>query len=522
MMRVVAVSDKVDTAIDRLCKGVMPYHSNIDYQVCDVHPKRPSPEQLARFQLIAQSADIIDFQYFRTAQMLLDKFDWLYDKKLILTHNNAYSWSEDKWGWAFANCAANKTIESQLKKQGSPNVHHIPLAVEPSFWQFNHDWEPNKRVIMVANRIESKKGILEVAIACNDLGLDFCLVGAISDPTYFHSILQTGRVEFHENISDEQLRDLYYKSTIHVCNSVDNFESGTLPILEAMLCGIPVLTRKVGHVNDFYDEKNVRLLTGEPNDIAGIKYHLESLLNDKKKLEEQRQNGWNTAKNFNMERRAYEYQRLYRSTKEGEAVSIIIPIYDKPETIRACLNAAANQDYENIELIVCDDNSLEAGNRELVTDFAKTVDCPVRYINTGHDDYGIARARNMGVIEATGDILVFCDQRMIMKPDCVSKFVDNLVEKTWLFGKKGADKDTFVENLSCVSRTELIDAGMFNERINKYGGQSQELRGRMRSQGFRMIYLPEAEAIPMGKSSNKNRKKQDIYEMKNILWKLGL
>jgi len=42
---------------------------------------------------------------------------------------------------------------------------------------------------MVANRIESKKGILQVAIACADLGLTFVLVGAISDMGYMQAIM---------------------------------------------------------------------------------------------------------------------------------------------------------------------------------------------------------------------------------------------------------------------------------------------------------------------------------------------
>ena len=519
MIKVVAVSDKVDTAIDRLCKGVAPYHSNLDYTVCDVHPKKPDELQLQRFEDAARTADIIDFQYFRTAQMLLERYDWLKDKKLILTHNNAYSWSEDTWDWAFANCAANKTIEGQLKKQGSPNVHHIPLATDPTFWEFNQEWQPNKRVIMVANRIESKKGILQVAIACADLGLTFVLVGAISDMGYMQAIMATGNVEFYEQIPDEKLKELYYNSTIHVCNSVDNFESGTLPILEAMQCGVPVLTRPVGHVIDFKDGKNVTILDGEPDDVEGIKKKLTNMLNDKKGLEEQRQAGWNTAKGYNMERRAYEYQRLYRSTVEGEAVSVIVPVYDKPETIRACLNAIAEQTYKNIEIIAVDDLGK---NESLIADIAKTMSIPVRYINNAQGDYGLARARNRGIIEATGDILVFCDQRMIMLPDAIDTFVKNLVPKTWLFGHKGADKDTFVENFSCVSRTEIIEAGMFNERIDRYGGMSQEIRARTRQQGFIHQYIPQAKCIAMGKSSNKNRKKADILAMKNLLWKVGL
>lgn len=538
MLKVVCVVDKMGTALDRLAKGVMPYHSNLDYVVVDVHPKRPDLEQLGRFEREARDADIIDWQYFRTAEMLRDKYDWLKDKKQILTHNNPYSIAESNWDGYDHVVANNHTIKLGLEKimhNPAKRLSFIPLATDPTFWEFNFDWRPNSRVIMVANRIESKKGILEVAIACGDLGLTFILVGAVSDREYFYSVMQTGNVEFHEQVSDKQLRDLYYGSTVHVCNSVDNFESGTLPILEAMQCGIPVLSRKIGHVPDIDNGKNIKILDCASSDVIEITRQLENMINDKKGLEEQREAGWKTAKDFNMERRAYAYQRLYRSLLEGEPVSIIVPVYDKPETIRACLNAIAEQDYPNIEVLVCDDsgNDVEGVNMKLVSDFAKTVSFPVRYIETfvknaynlvdeSFQDYGLARARNMGIIEATGDVLIFCDQRQIMEKDAVSQFVKNLVPKTWLFGNKGANKQNFVENFSCVSRTDIIEAGMFNERITAYGGMSQEIRSRTRQQGFRHVYVPEAKALAMGKSSNKNRKKMEILAMKNLLWKVGL
>lgn len=61
MLKVLAVVDKTGTALDRLAKGVVQYHSNLDYSVVDVHPKRPDDSQLARFEELAREADIIDF-----------------------------------------------------------------------------------------------------------------------------------------------------------------------------------------------------------------------------------------------------------------------------------------------------------------------------------------------------------------------------------------------------------------------------------------------------------------------------
>lgn len=523
MLKVVSVSDKVGTAIDRLCRGVAKYHTNLEYIVCDVHPKRPDPEQLARFEQEAKTADIIDWQYYRTADMLRERYPWLEGKKNVLTHNNAYSHRERDWNDYDMVVANNNTLHKELSQITQAPLEYVPLTVDADFWKFNTEWSKNDRILMVANRIESKKGILPVAIACADAGLKFVLVGSISDRNYFEAIMQTGRVEFHENISDEDLRNLYYSSALHVCNSVDNFESGTLPILEAMLCGTPVLTRRVGHVPDLYNDINIKILNSEDNeDTRYIKSEIEKILYDEKALQEQRRAGWETAKARNHERRAYEYQKLYRKLISPQhPVSVIVPIYNKPEIVRQCFEGISNQTYKNIEVIFSDDDP--EGSENLVKDLAKFSQFPVRYIYTAkpENDYGLARARNRGVIEATGDILVFCDQRIIMEPNAIEELVKGLDSNTWVFGDKEGKK-AFIENFSAIFRKDLIKAGMFNERIDRYGGMSQEIRSRINKQGMVTKLIPTAKAKPAGKSRNKWTKLDDIIKIKNVLYKLGL
>jgi glycosyltransferase involved in cell wall biosynthesis len=256
------------------------------------------------------------------------------------------------------------------------------------------------------------------------------------------------------------------------------------------------------------------------------------MIGDKKKLSEQRDKAWQTAKSRSFERRAYLYQKLYREVLNPNetSVSVVVPVYDKPEIIRKCLNAIAEQTHKNIEVIVCDD-SLEGESFSLIRDFAKYVSLPVRYMNTAEvvvgdvdyiKDYGLARGRNAATIEATGEVMVYCDQRMIMEPNAIEEFLKYLAPRKWLFGNKGGNKTTFIENFSCINRGDIINAGMFNERITLYGGMSQELRERMKMQGIQTEYVASAKATPTGKSSNRNKKRADIIKMKNKLFKMGM
>lgn len=530
MFKVVSISDKTGTAIDRLCKVVAPFHKNIDYVVIDVHPKRPDAAQLQRVEQECRTADVIDYQYFRTAEMLRKKYPWLKEIPSVLTHNNPYSIKESDWNSYQAVIGNNLSITKDLESITQSRLEHIPIVVDPFFWQFNDNYKFNKSVIMVANRIESKKGILPVAKACKELGIKMQLVGAISQPDYFREIIDTGVVHFAQECTDEELREMYYEAGVHVCNSVDGFESGTMPILESIFCGVPVITREIGHVPDFKDDSIV-INDHDPEDVDHlvelIRKTLYDPLEDKKqsnyktvesKLNDMRQKAWYGIKHMNPERRAYMYQKLYRELILGDPVTVIVPVAGKEEVTRENLNAIANQTHSNLEVIVIDDG--EVDQEANVKSFADTVSIPVRYIRLGGKGYNLAKARNIAAIEATSEILVFCDQRMIMDSDCIEQFLTNLKPNSWLYGNKGFKKD-FVENLSCVYRADFIRFGMFNEEITMYGGLSQETRWRARQQGINIEFIESAKAEPKGKSSNKRLKKYEIMEMKNLCFKIG-
>ena len=81
-----------------------------------------------------------------------------------------------------------------------------------------------------------------MAQACVNLGYKLLLIGRISDNNYIRDVKAIGSVEFRENITDKEVKKGYHNCAVHLCNSIDNFESGTLPILESMACGTPVLT----------------------------------------------------------------------------------------------------------------------------------------------------------------------------------------------------------------------------------------------------------------------------------------
>lgn len=304
-------------------------------------------------------------------------------------------------------------------------------------------------------------------------------------------------------------------------NNKAMFCGNTMPLLEAMLTGCPVLTRNVGHVPDLYNEKNMVVRKGQPEDLDDLKNELKSLMENLEKRKSLRDHGWNSAKVRDDVRRARMYEKMwYEVLYQKPVVSIIIPTFNRIETLTKVIESVLIQDYPAIELVICDDGSTD--NTEfLIKNLRSKISYPIKYINTKTtDEYNLAYARNLGAIEAIGEILLFLDDRYYLDEKCVSKFVEKLYSGKWIFGNKGKDKKNFVENFSCIYRDEFIQAGMFNSNCKLYGFLTQETRERFRRQNFRFEYVPDAKCEIILGSKAKYRKRDEIRQAKNVLYKM--
>ena len=520
-MKILSVTDKKGSAIWRLAMGVkknLPHHQ-ID--VIDVHPKRPDPEQYQNFEQLAKKADIISYEYWKTAELLLEEYPEYSDKPKILWHYNPYNVLEKDWKDYDLVTVCNKEMSKTL-----PTATYIPLAIDVEKFKFKRNPTENKVVQMVSSRIEGKKGVLPVAQACKELGYKLLLIGSISDREYFDKIMATGVVEFREQVSEEELVKSYHEARVHVCNSVSNFESGTMPILEAMSTGLVVMTRKIGHVPELSNDINMIVRKGEPEDLGDLKTNLKRVVEMKdEEYRDMREAAWKTAKTKNEFRRARQVEELFYRVlyPHNDLVSVIIPTYNRKEILFEVLNALVMDEWPNKEIVVVDDGSND-GTDKFIEMYRKEISkypITIKYLNTGTpDEYNLSHARNLGIIYASGNVLVFLDDRYKPKPKFIHKLLEKLGNKKWVYGNKGYDKG-FVENVSCIHRDEIINAGMFNESVKMYGFQTQELRTRFQRQGFQLV-PSEAEVEILVDTKNKFKKKSEIIKSKDILWALKL
>ena len=86
------------------------------------------------------------------------------------------------------------------------------------------------------------------------------------------------------------------------------------------------------------------------------------------------------------------------------SVSIIIPTYNRNETLKRAIHSALNQTIEAIEIIVIDDASAVSPEK-IVSSF---YDSRIKYINHKFNKGGAA-ARNTGIIASKGKYIAFLD-----------------------------------------------------------------------------------------------------------------
>ena len=520
-MKILIIIDKRGTAIDRLAQAVKKYSPHHKIEILPVHPKRAEPETILKAGRLMEWADIIDVHYWKSGEVIREANPTVFESKpRILFHFNPYDAGKQDVNNRYDSVVVgNSSIHSRI-----PFAHLVHYGVDLDFFKFNKDYTEEKIVNMSVARIEGKKGVREVAQACKELGYKLKLVGRVSKPDYMREVMKVGEgaIEFLEDVTDEELLEAYYASAIHVCNSVDGFESGTLPILESMACGVPVLTRNIGHVPDIYDGKNIVVRQGQTDDVEDLKKNLKEMMENRDWRLKLREGAFNTVRGYDTRRMVRNINSLYNSLYNADEglMSVIIPTKDNPKSFVESFIGALSQDFPKYEVVVADSGDTPV--REIVEEARNSTDVPIKYIHFPHKgNYTLAEARNRAVIEAEGEFLIFCDDRLKMEPDAVSVFSEAKKVKTWLWGTKDGVGKSFVENFSCVNRRDLIDGGMFNERIQWYGGMTQEIKTRFdRGRGFRFAFISRAKANEVRSSKSKWTKRDSVVEAKWTLYKM--
>lgn len=528
MKKILQILDVSGWAIDELAKSIVKYNPQYEWKRLFLHPKdlEQGKINLEEVKKEIEWADLIDAHYWRTLSQLMDLIPEIRKKKILLTHHNEKNILSYDWKDVTAHMARTLYSKELLEKSyPDKKIFYTANTFDPEKFEWNEEYPPREQAVGYVGRIVPWKGLKEIAKACYELNYPLYVMGRMDKPSYYAEIPDEHKsvIKWDFFNCDEADKIEFYKSiTIYVGNSGSGRETGPLGLVEAMAMGIPCVTTGAGIAKDICSD-DVNCLMVDYGDEDQLQESIQTLMTTPALQARFRKNAWQTIRNYTHERGAMEYRRAFvELLNDRPLVSVIIPAtWDRVEQVREILLSLNDQTYKSIEVLVIWDeiSKTPALNRE-------SYSFPIHEISTERDGYNLAMARNLGIIEASGKYLLFCDSRLKPEKEAIEIFVKNMPadkkEKVWIFGRKGGDKESFVENWSMIRRDHIIRAGMMNQSINRYGGMSQELRERFASQGFIFQYIPEAKADEMMKGSLTKEKRGDIIAMKNLLFKLNL
>lgn len=138
--------------------------------------------------------------------------------------------------------------------------------------------------------------------------------------------------------------------------------------------------------------------------------------------------------------------------KEGEFVSVIVPVYNGERFLPTCIGSIVRQTHRDLELILVNDGSSD-GSGALCEDYAKK-DGRIRVIHTANR--GPAAARNAGMQQARGDFFFFLDADDYIELDALRILLDS-------YGQTGADVVVGDFRKVKASQTNAVSAAVFSE-----------------------------------------------------------
>lgn len=203
-------------------------------------------------------------------------------------------------------------------------------------------------------------------------------------------------------------------------------------------------------------------------------------------------------------------------------LTIVITTYNRADTVERLLLSLSRQTDRDFQVVVAIDGSTD-DTEEMLSGLRVRYD--LKWVNTHCPGYGLALARNQGILASSGDAVVVVDddsfpgpafvaahkasvmpgvitggprfpsdpsaermrwkmEQLLRLPPCTPQTIKE-IRKNW--------PDVYlIENNICLLRDDWIRLGLFSERVKLYGYIGQEFFGRADYFGLKYQVNPEA------------------------------
>ena len=107
-----------------------------------------------------------------------------------------------------------------------------------------------------------------------------------------------------------------------------------------------------------------------------------------------------------------------------EKISVIVPIYNVEKYLKQCLDSIINQTYKNLEIILVNDGSTDKSGS--ICEQYKCMDNRIKLINKNNG--GLSDARNIGLLNATGEYISFIDSDDFISLNMYEVLYNNIIK----------------------------------------------------------------------------------------------
>lgn len=193
-------------------------------------------------------------------------------------------------------------------------------------------------------------------------------------------------------------------------------------------------------------------------------------------------------------------------------ISVVIPCYQQGQYLESAIESAYNQTLPAHEIIIVNDgstdNTREIAERYMFKEFP-LLDSPVRVINQVNK--GLSSARNTGIMNATGDYVLFLDADDMLAENALQVLTQKILETNCdvispsfrEFGVRNQDvilqqfsevKDLVGGNrlgyFSAIRRSVLLEVGGYSPRMN-WGWEDWHIWFDIFTRGKSLAVIPD-------------------------------
>lgn len=197
-------------------------------------------------------------------------------------------------------------------------------------------------------------------------------------------------------------------------------------------------------------------------------------------------------------------------------ISVIIPVYNDPEGLKDTLNSLVKQEFEKsgYEIIIADNGSTDESTINVADSFIKNYPELVRLVIEDKIQSSYA-ARNKGINNSKGEIIVFIDADMKVRPDFLKKIQDFMADKEIKYAgfnvemelkiksiigfyekitgfkiKESITNKHFVSTNCLITRKDIFNKiGFFNSKL--ISGGDREFGNRVWNAGLKQFFIKD-------------------------------